>query len=158
MKVDDGIGCDLSKTQFFNDKEWIVTDNNPVSRFYGRTYLTWSRFESHDGAYASSAIFESHSDDGGSSWTPGKAISGSNAAICTFQTAGPAGECDENQFSVPTVAPNGTVYVAFQNSQNAALWESPQEFDDQSLVVAVGRRRGELVDAEVRRRSRGRRG
>ena len=65
VTVDDGQGCDLSKTQLFNDKEWIVTDNNPGSPFYGRTYLTWSKFESHDGVYASSAIFESHSDDGG---------------------------------------------------------------------------------------------
>jgi hypothetical protein len=37
--VDSGFGCDLSSTQLFNDKEWIVTDNNPSSPFYGRTYL-----------------------------------------------------------------------------------------------------------------------
>jgi hypothetical protein len=135
VKVDDGIGCDLSKTELFDDKEWIVTDNNPASPFYGRTYLTWSKFEFHDGVYASSAIFESHSDDGGATWTAGKEISGFNSAICTFQIAGPAGECDENQFSVPTVAPNGTVYVAFENEQNQALWESAREFDDQYLVV-----------------------
>src|SRR5207244_2365364 len=64
-----------------------------------------------------------------------KAISGSNAALCTYQTAGPAGECDENQFSVPTVGPNGTVYVAFQNEQNQALWESGEFFEDQYLLV-----------------------
>ena len=135
VKVDDGVGCDLSKTQLFDDKEWITTDNNPTSPFYGRSYLTWSKFESHDGAYASSAIFESHSDDGGATWTPGKEISGFNAALCTFQVSGPANECDENQFSVPTVAPNGTVYVAFQNEQNQALWEQGEEFDNQYLVV-----------------------
>ncbi|HEX6663801.1 MAG TPA: sialidase family protein [Gaiellaceae bacterium] len=135
VKVDDGIGCDLSKTQFFNDKEWITVDNNPASQFYGRAYLTWTKFESHDGAYASSAIFESQSDNGGATWTPAREISGSNSALCTFQVSGPAGQCDENQFSSPTVAPNGTVYVAFQNEQNQALWESAKEFDDQYLVV-----------------------
>lgn len=135
VKVDDGIGCDLSKTQFFNDKEWITVDNNPASPFYGRAYLTWTKFESHDGVYASSAIFESQSDNGGATWTPAREISGSNSALCTFQTSGPANQCDENQFSVPTVAPNGTVYVAFQNDQNQALWESASEFDDQYLVV-----------------------
>ncbi|HEY2950925.1 MAG TPA: sialidase family protein [Micromonosporaceae bacterium] len=133
--VDDGIGCDLSKTQLFNDKEWIVTDNNPASRFYGRTYITWSKFESHGGVYASSAIFESHSDDGGATWSTPHAISGANAALCTFQVAGPAGVCDENQFSVPTIAPDGTVYVAFENEQNEALWEAPGRFDDQYLLV-----------------------
>jgi hypothetical protein len=130
-----GNGCDLDATQIFNDKEWITTDNNPSSKFYGRTYVTWSAFVSHGGAYASSAIWESHSDDGGQHWSTAKAISGSNAALCTFQEDGPAGVCDEDQFSVPAVAPDGTVYVAFQNSQNTALWETGEINDDQYLLV-----------------------
>ena len=133
--VDDGIGCDFSKTQLFNDKEWIVTDNNPSSPFYGRTYLTWSKFESAAGEYISSAIFEAHSDDGGFTWTTPKEISGSNPALCTFQNVGPAGECDQNQFSVPTIGPDGTVYVAFENEQNQSLWEPGEQFEDQYLMV-----------------------
>ena len=133
--VSSGVGCDLSNTQLFNDKEWIVTDNNPSSPFYGRTYLTWTVFESASGAYVRSAIFELHSDDGGKHWTKAKEISGSNAALCTFQVSGPAGQCDQNQFSVPTVGPNGTVYVAFQNEQNQSLWESGESADDQYLLV-----------------------
>jgi len=133
--VDDGVGCDLSKTQLFNDKPWIVADNNPGSPWYGRVYLTWSKFFSQSGVYISSAIWESHSDDGGQHWSTPHAISGSNPALCTFQIAGPAGECDENQFSVGTIGPNGTVYVAFQNEQNQALWESPGRFDNQYLLV-----------------------
>jgi hypothetical protein len=133
--VDDGIGCDLSKTQIFHDKEWIVTDNNSSSPFYGRTYLTWTAFDSINGMYASSPIFESHSDDGGKNWSKPQEISGSNADLCTFQETGPATECDENQFSVPTVGPDGTVYVAFENEQNQAEWEAPGLFDDQYLLV-----------------------
>ena len=87
------------------------------------------------GEYQSSPIFESHSDDGGKHWTKAQEISGSNAALCTFQASGPAGQCDENQFSVPTVGPDGTVYVAFQNEQNKALWEPGEVFDDQYLLV-----------------------
>ena len=49
--------------------------------------------------------------------------------------SGPAGRCDENQFSVPTVGPNGTVYVAFENEQNETLWESGDSFEDQYLLV-----------------------
>ena len=135
VPVDDGIGCDFSATQLFNDKEWIVTDNYPASRFYGRTYLTWSKFESHYGVYASSAIWGAYSDDGGDHWSTPKSISGSNPALCTFQVAGPAGECDENQFSVPTVQPNGTVFVAFTNEQNRSLWEAGEQFDDQYLII-----------------------
>jgi hypothetical protein len=131
-----GSGCDLSPTQVFNDKEWIVTDNNPHSDFYGRTYLTWSRFVSHNGVYASSAIWESHSDNGGKSWSKAQEISGFNGDLCTFQSdSGPAGQCDEDQFSVPTIGGDGTVYVAFQNSQNQALWESGETIDDQYLLV-----------------------
>jgi len=130
-----GLGCDLSELQLFSDKEWMVTDNNRRSPFYGRTYLTWTQFESRSGNFVASPIFAAYSDNGGRSWSRPKEISGANDAICTFQTAGPAGRCDEDQFSVPTVTPDGTVHVAFQNSQNAALWESDQEFDSQYLVV-----------------------
>jgi len=133
--VDTGVGCDLSNIQLFNDKEWVVTDNNPSSPYYGRTYLTWSKFVSASGAYQSSAIFESHSDDGGKHWTKAKEISGSNAALCTFQISGPPGQCDQNQVPVPTIGPNGTVYVAFENEQNQSLWESGESSDDQYLLV-----------------------
>src|SRR5262249_42615635 len=61
--------------------------------------------------------------------------SGSNAALCTYQTDGPAGECDEDQFSVSSVGPDGTVYVSFINDQNQALWEPGEVFDDQFLLV-----------------------
>lgn len=133
--VESGFGCDLSNRQLFNDKEWVVTDNNLSSRYYGRTYLTWTKFESASGAYVRSAIFESHSDDGGKHWTKAQEISGSNAALCTYQETGPAGQCDENQFSVPTVGPDGTIYVAFENDQNQVLWETGEAFDDQYLLV-----------------------
>ncbi len=133
--VDSGFGCDLSNVQLFNDKEWIVTDNNSSSPYYGRTYLTWTKFISVSGEYQSSPIFESHSDDGGKHWTKAKQISGSNAALCTFQVSGPAGQCDEDQGSVPTVGPDGTVYVAFENEQNEALWEPDEAFDSQYLLV-----------------------
>jgi len=135
VQVADGVGCDPSKTQLFNDKEWIVTDNNPNSPHYGRTYLTWSQFEAHKGAYAASPIFEAHSDDGGFTWSEPQEISGSNGALCTFQWTGPASDCDQNQFSVVTVGADGTVYVTFENEQNEALWESDEEFDDQYLLV-----------------------
>src|SRR5262249_14158220 len=105
------------------------------SPFYGRTYLTWSKFFSASDAYLSSPIFESHSDDGGVHWTKAKEISGSNPALCTFQVSGPSGQCDENQFSAPTVATDGTVYVGFENEQNQRLWEPGERFDDQYLLV-----------------------
>jgi hypothetical protein len=130
-----GKGCDLDKFQNFSDKEWITTDNNPQSRFYGRTYVTWTAFIGNFGEYVESPIMETHSDDGGKHWSKPQEISGSSQTLCTFQTEGAAGECDEDQASVSSVGPDGTVYVAFLNSQNEALWEPDEEFEDQYLVV-----------------------
>jgi hypothetical protein len=130
-----GLGCDPDPTQIFNDKEWITTDNEPSSPFYGRTYLTWTRFLAHNEVTVSSAIWESHSDDGGKTWSPAHEISGANAALCPFQSDGPAGVCDEDQASVPTVGPDGTVYVGFMNGQNSHLWEPGEVGENQYLVT-----------------------
>ena len=64
-----GQGCDLDAVQVFNDKEWIATDNNPHSPYYGRTYVTWTAFLSNFGEYVESPIMETHSDDGGKHWS-----------------------------------------------------------------------------------------
>ena len=135
VQVADGEGFDVDPYQLFHDKEWIVADNNPHSPFYGRVYLTWSAFEAINGSYISSEIWEAHSDDGGRTWSAPQEISGANAALCTYQHHGAAGKCDQNQFSVPTVGPDGTVYVAFQNEQNESLWEAGEVFDNQYLLV-----------------------
>jgi hypothetical protein len=124
-----------SANAVFQDKEWLTADNNPSSPFYGRLYLTWTQFTFSGFNYLESPIFMSTSDDAGKTWTTPKEISGSNPAICTFQSSGPANQCDENQFSVPVVLPNGNVVVHFFNEQNQSLWDSPFEFDDQILVV-----------------------
>ena len=133
--ISDGVGCDLQKSQLFNDKEWIVVDNNPSSPYYGRAYVTWSGFLSASGAYLESPILSSYSDDGGRTWTPSKEISGSSSSLCAYQEAGAAGECDEDQFSVPVVRPNGEVVVAFENEQNTSIQERGDAFDNQYLVV-----------------------
>ncbi|MFN2590439.1 MAG: sialidase family protein [Actinomycetota bacterium] len=129
-----GIGKDDSAFQVFHDKEWIVTDTDPQSPFYGRTYLTWTAFVSRFGVYQESPILESHSDDGGRTWSEPQEISGFHPT-CTFQETGRPRECDEDQFSVPTVAPDGSVYVAFENFQHEAAWEPGELFETQYMVV-----------------------
>jgi hypothetical protein len=131
-----GAGIGPAKNAIFWDKEWITVDNNPDSAFYGRAYLTSTRYKNGlQGSYLDSPIFFSYSDDGGMSWTKPKEISGSNPNFCTFQTSGPAGQCDEDQFSIPVVASDGTLYVHFANGQNQAAWEIPFDFDSQLMVV-----------------------
>jgi hypothetical protein len=132
--VQHGIGADLDPLQLFNDKEWVLTDTNPNSPYYGRTYLTWTRFRSESGEYKRSPILEAHSDDGGETWSHPHEISG-ESRTCTFQTAGHGHNCDEDQNSVPAIAPNGTVFVSFLNSQHQAAWEPGETEEDQYMVV-----------------------
>lgn len=130
-----GTGIGPANQALFWDKEWVTADNNPMSPFYGRVYLTATRFVNGlFGSYAEAAIYLSWSDDGGLSWSPPKEISGSHPS-CTFQSSGPANECDEDQNSIPVVAVDGTIYVHFSNTQNEAAWEMPLDFDSQILVV-----------------------
>jgi hypothetical protein len=131
-----GAGIGPANNAVFWDKEYITVDNNPGSPFYGRAYLTATRFKNGlQGSYLDSPIYLSYSDDGGRTWTEPAEISGSNPAVCTYQETGPAGQCDEDQFSNPVVAPDGTLYVYFLNEQNQAAWEHPYDFDNQVMIV-----------------------
>jgi hypothetical protein len=89
------------------------------------------------------------SEDGSQSWTLPVEISGPQPAYCTFQddvddTAdrnGPNSSqgtaegpddpfaCDQDQFSISAVAPNGDLYIQFDNEQNLAAYELPQRYD-----------------------------
>jgi hypothetical protein len=130
-----GSGIGPANRAVFYDKEWLTVDNNPDSPFYGRAYLTSTRFlNTLHGAYAEGPIYFSYSDDGGLTWTKPREISGSHPS-CTYQETGGANECDEDQFSIPEVAPNGDLYVHFLNSQNEDEWEVPLDFDSQIMVI-----------------------
>jgi hypothetical protein len=120
----------------FEDKPYLAADDNPASPFAGSVYVTWSRFHFADRAatqYLESPIFSSASHDGGHTWSTPREISGANPAICTFSgTSLPNdGGCREDQFSSPVVAPDGTIYVAYENDQ--AIDDG--QFRNQYLVV-----------------------
>lgn len=131
-----GAGIGPANHAVFWDKEWMTVDNNEDSPNFGRIYVTATRFRNGlHGSYTDSPIFLSYSDDGGLSWSTPQEISGSHAS-CTFQSVPPSDtKCDEDQFSVPVVAPDGTLYVHFHNYQNEAEWEVGDLFDAQIMVV-----------------------
>ncbi|MDQ3777386.1 MAG: glycoside hydrolase [Actinomycetota bacterium] len=121
----------------FYDKNWMTCNNYPGTRFYGRCWVTATLFlNALHGAYASSDILVSWSDDGGVTWTKPISIAAQHPS-CTYQETGPEGStaCDENQFSIPEVATDGTLYIHFFNSQNEAAWEDPFDFDAQIMVM-----------------------
>ena len=130
-----GAGIGPANQAIFWDKEWLTVDNHPTSPHYGRAYLVATRFlNTLHGAVAESPIWFSYSDGGGLTWSKPKEISGSSPS-CTSQLTGPAGECDEDQFGIPEVAADGTLFVHFINGQNEAAWEVPNDFDSQLMVV-----------------------
>jgi hypothetical protein len=94
-----------------------------------RVYVTWTRFTNPVGTpgfITDSKIVMSYSDDMGRSWSAEKVINGS-APFCVGAFAG-GNQCDDNQYSVPTVSPHtGHLYVAFEN------FDTPDE--NQWLVV-----------------------
>jgi hypothetical protein len=97
----------------FDDKQWMTVDLSRDSDFYGRVYVTWTKFGAQGGQ---SAIWISHcgGDSFGESCADELADGGdfSDGVIVNRPVAG--GLVQE---SFPAVAPNGDVYVAFLQFQ-----------------------------------------
>jgi hypothetical protein len=133
-----GVVANDNDANILNDKEFLVADANPGSPRQGNVYLTWTRFAMDTGAgvTANSPIYFSQSSDGGKTWSPGIAISGANAALCGIQSGSTnPNACDQDQGSVPVVGPDGTLYVAFNNSN------TPLPGLDQQLLVSCPARK-----------------
>jgi hypothetical protein len=129
------LGMGGTRVTVFNDKPYIAVDNNPTSPFYGRVYVTWTRFTFDQfGNYISSPIFLSFSDDGGHTFSADQEISGTSSALCAnpFRSFN-KNTCNEDQFSSPVIGPDGTVYVAFENQE---FQGASTGFRDQYLVVS----------------------
>jgi hypothetical protein len=74
----------------YYDKDWIVCDNHPTSKYYGRCYEQW------DNANADNQILMSYSNDGGLTWS---------------QPASPTSQSFLAIGGQPVVQANGTVVV-----------------------------------------------
>jgi hypothetical protein len=130
-----GASIGPANNALFFDKEWLTVDNYPDSPHYGRAYLVAARYLNDlFGSYDESPIYFTYSDDGGGTWSTPKEISGTNP-LCTFQSAGPSGECDEDSFPITEVAPNGDLIVHFATGNIQAAWETPGEYEQTLLAV-----------------------
>jgi hypothetical protein len=126
----------ITSVGIFNDKEYVAAWGN------GNAIVTWTVFNLGKGSsYISSPIFASVTHDGGNTWTAPTEISGS-ASFCLGAHGGTA--CDQDQFSSPTVAADGSIYVAFESTYN--LDPTSLAFGaDQYLVVKVDPATGKRV-------------
>src|SRR5438445_219789 len=94
-----------------NDKPWSTADNNPASAFYGRIYISWTRFifNPSNGAYKQSPIIFAYSTDGGQTFSTPQLI---------------AGNVLYSQGSHLMVGPDGTVYVLWDGDTRLGPFDS----------------------------------
>ena len=97
------------------DKPYMTIDSNPNSPFRDRIYVTWTQYAADGTAY----IYEVHSDDYGQTFSSPVVVS-TTSSLCsnTFGLPTPQGTCNNNQFSDPFTAPDGTLYVTYANFNN----------------------------------------
>ncbi|HSB09908.1 MAG TPA: sialidase family protein [Blastocatellia bacterium] len=88
-----------SNSSDFQDKEWVAVDRNAASPFKGNVYVSWTDFTQSTGSF----INFSRSTNGGASFEAPIAVS-------------PQDRTQSVQGSVPVVAPNGDLYVAFSDN------------------------------------------
>ena len=131
VRVASGSGG-ASSPGVLNDKEYIAAWGD------GNAIVTWTVFNfGIGGSYISSPIYASVTHDGGRTWSAGVEISGS-AAFCVGAQGGT--KCNQDQFSAPVVAADGSIYVAFIN-----FAEPTTTGRDQYLVVKVDPATGHRV-------------
>lgn len=100
---------------FLLDKQLMTVDASTTSRFRDRVYVTWTTFAADGTSY----IYSAHSSDYGETFSAPVLVS-RDSARCdnTFTIPTPQGRCNENQFSQPFTAPDGTLYVTWANFNN----------------------------------------
>ncbi len=95
---------DPSPSDHFFDKEWITVDNNPTSPYFGRIYYTASDFHTPAGcnlnAYIDVAEKLVYSSDQGATWSTPVNINDASH--------------NQDQFTNPMAARDGTLYVGYQ--------------------------------------------
>ena len=129
-RVASGTGT-FSSPGIFNDKEYVTAWGS------GNAIVTWTVFNDGKGGITiNNPIFDAVTHDGGKTWTTGTEISGS-APFCIGAQGGTA--CDQDQFSVPTVASDGSIRVAFESLANSTTGR------DQYLVVKVDPTTGQRI-------------
>jgi len=106
----------------FLDKQLMTVDNHVGSPYQDRIYVSWTEFASDGSAF----IYEAYSADYGEHFSTPHLVSVNNSTLCvqtfgagTIAAGGENSQCNENQFSQPFTGPDGTLYIAYANFNNA---------------------------------------
>jgi len=113
----------------FNDKEWVVADDNPASPYFGRVYVTWTQFRSFTfTGYGNEPVMVTVSTDGGASFGAPKQLS----------PAGNNGTGNGRQGSQPVTGPDGSVYVVFEQGSDQVVVISRDGGGSWTRPAAIG--------------------
>ena len=101
---------------FLLDKQLMTVDDHKTSPYRDRVYVTWTTYPADGTAY----IYGAYSSDYGEHFSAPTLIS-SDSALCGQQYGipTPQGRCNDNQFSDPVTASDGTLYVTWANYNTA---------------------------------------
>jgi hypothetical protein len=111
----------------FLDKQYMTVDNHVGSPFQDRVYVSWTEFAANGTAF----IYEAFSSDYGESFSARHLVSVSTP-LCANDYGLAVGGCNENQFSQPFTAPDGTLYIAYDNYNNV---ETKAGLDNRNQVL-----------------------
>ncbi len=113
----------------FNDKEWVVADDNLASPFFGRVYVTWTQFRSATfTGNGNEPVMVAVSTNGGASF----------GAPNQLSPAGNNGTGNGRQGSLPATGPDGSVYVAFEQGSNQVVVISRDGGGSWTRPAAIG--------------------
>lgn len=96
----------------FNDKEYITVDNNPGSPFYGRLYVTYTRFHILDDGSSDTCPIKISYTDAVPTQDPSLTVWQHDNVVADQPGADGLG-ASANQFSVPVVEKNGALDVPY---------------------------------------------
>jgi hypothetical protein len=96
----------------FNDKEYMVVDNNPLSNFYGRVYVTYTRFHIDETGSSDTCPIKLSYTDTIPSQDPSLAVWTHTDVVPDDPGSGGLGE-SANQHSDPVVESTGVLDIAY---------------------------------------------
>ena len=115
------------------DKQYLTIDNNPSSPFRDRIYVTWTEFTA-----SSAYIYEAFSNDYGQTFSAKQRVTPATTNPLCVVPITPGAGCDNNQFSQPFTAPDGTLYVVWDNYNTAQGPVLDSGNDDPGAVTGPG--------------------
>ncbi|GAC1377841.1 MAG: sialidase family protein [Ktedonobacteraceae bacterium] len=99
----------------FEDKPLMTVDNHVGSPYQDRVYVVYTEFA----ANGTADIYESYSADYGNTFSPRVLVSTTSSLCPNVVPGDAANSCDANQFAQPFTGPDGNLYVAYANYNNA---------------------------------------